>query len=85
MVIDCLSRVSSSRPHRKYKNLLLNYLDEHGMRKICYGADGHSICYDDTAILNYRKVEAWDLLIDEVAAFAKVIDGIHLDNGQAWP
>ena len=38
-------------------------------------------------MLNYRKLEAWDLLVDEVLGFAtrSGIDGIHLDNGQAWP
>lgn len=38
-------------------------------------------------MLNYRKVEAWDLLVDEVINFATRtgVSGIHLDNGQAWP
>jgi len=38
-------------------------------------------------MLNYRKIEAWDLLIDEVVSYCENygIDGIHLDNGQAWP
>lgn len=49
----------------------MNYLDEEGRRNICYGTDGQAINYEDTAMLNYRKVEAWDLLIDEVIGFAK--------------
>ena len=40
VVVDSLARISSSRFHRKYKNLLLNYLDEDGRRHICYGTDG---------------------------------------------
>jgi len=38
-------------------------------------------------MLNYRKLESWDMLIDEVMTFTGKhgIDGIHLDNGQAWP
>ena len=38
-------------------------------------------------MLNYRKIETWNLLINEVVNFTKnyKIDGIHLDNGQAWP
>ena len=38
-------------------------------------------------MLNYRKLEAWELLIDEVVSVAGKfgIDGVHLDNGQAWP
>ncbi len=87
IIVDCLARVSSSRNHKKYRDLLLNYLDEEGRRKICYGTDGQSLNYEDTAMLNYRKKEAWDLLIQEIEEFAikHDIDGIHLDNGQAWP
>ena len=42
---------------------------------------------EDTAMLNYRKKAAWDLLIEEVLSFTEAtgVDGIHLDNGQAWP
>ena len=38
-------------------------------------------------MLNYRKKEAWDVLIQELVEFADEfgIDGVHLDNGQAWP
>ena len=38
-------------------------------------------------MLNYRKKEAWDMLIDEIISYVKKFDfdGIHLDNGQAWP
>jgi hypothetical protein len=38
-------------------------------------------------MLNYRKLDAWELLVDEIMSFAtnSGIDGIHLDNGQAWP
>lgn len=34
-------------------------------------------------MLNYRKIEAWDMLIDEIVAYSEKVnfDGIHLDNG----
>lgn len=87
IIVDCLARISSSRHHRKYKDLLLNYLDEDGRVHICYGTDGQAQKFEDTAMLNYRKIEAWDTLIDEVIEFTNKfgVDGIHLDNGQAWP
>lgn len=66
VIVDCLARISSSRHHRKYKELLLHYLDEDGKRNICYGTDGSSVNYEDSAMLNYRKIETWNLLIDEV-------------------
>ena len=40
VIVDCLARISSSRHHRKFKDLLLHYLDEDGRRRICYGTDG---------------------------------------------
>ena len=42
IIVDCLARISSSRPHRKYKDMLLYYLNEEGRREICYGTDGQS-------------------------------------------
>lgn len=42
IIVDSLARISSSRHHRKYKDLLLNYLDEDGRRHICYGTDGQA-------------------------------------------
>ena len=43
--------------------------------------------HEDTVLLNYRKVEAWDLLVDDILDLARKyeIDGVHLDNCQAWP
>jgi len=34
-------------------------------------------------MLNYRKIEAWEYLVNEVITLAieAGIDGIHLDNG----
>jgi hypothetical protein len=83
IIVDCLARISSSRNHRKYRDLLLYYLDEEGIRKICYGTDGQAVSYEDTAMLNYRKIESWNLLIEEVLEFTQRhgINGIHLDNG----
>ena len=40
VIVDCLARISSSRHHRKFRDLLLHYLDEDGRRHICYGTDG---------------------------------------------
>jgi glycosidase len=40
IIVDCLARISSSRHHRKFRDLLLHYLDEDGRRHICYGTDG---------------------------------------------
>lgn len=85
--VDSLTRISSSRAHKKYKNILVNYLDESGKKMTCYGTDGHSVNYEDSAVLNYRKIETWDLMVNDVISLASKhkIDGIHLDNCQNWP
>ena len=87
IIIDSLSRISSSRAHRKYRDILLRNLDSQGKMQICYGSDGKSVRYEDSAILNYRKKESWDLLISEIKILIDKynIDGVHLDNCQAWP
>ena len=64
IVVDCLARVSSSRMHKKYRDLINYGLDENGKKKIIYGTDGRALNYEDTAILNYRRKEAWDRLIN---------------------
>ncbi len=87
VVVDCMARVSSSRSHRKYRTLMTHSLDTNGKLNIQYGGDGQGVNYEDTAVLNYRKLENWELLISEVLDFSKKYntDGVHLDNGQAWP
>ena len=87
IIIDSLCRISSSRSNRKYRNVLLRYLDNHSKLQLCYGSDGESVQYDDSTVLNYRKIEAWEMLISEVKSIVDKfgIDGIHLDNCQIWP
>lgn len=87
VITDGLTKVSSSRPDKKYKKTLLYTLDEEGKSIVCFGTDGRSIHYEDTALLNYRKLKVWNLIIDEIIEFSERyrLDGIHLENGQAWP
>ncbi len=87
IIIDSLCRISSSRSNRKYRNILLRYLDSHSKLQLCYGSDGKSVQYEDSTVLNYRKIEAWEMLINEVKGIAEKfgIDGIYLDNCQIWP
>ena len=87
VILDSLARISSSRANRKYRDVLLHYLDNKGKVQVCYGTDGASIQYEDSAVLNYRKIECWNLLINEIKDLIEKygIDGVHLDNCQAWP
>mmetsp|Transcript_10675 Transcript_10675/g.20783 ORF Transcript_10675/g.20783 Transcript_10675/m.20783 type:complete len:639 (-) Transcript_10675:55-1971(-) len=87
ILVDCLTRISSTNYHRRYKNEQLLHRNEQGHCVILYGSDGKSINYEDTAMLNYRKAEVWELLIDDILSFVKKykVDGIHIDNAHAWP
>ena len=87
VIIDSLCRISSSRANRKYRNVLLRYLDTQSKLQLCYGSDGKSVQYEDSTVLNYRKVEAWEMLINEIKTIVNKfgIDGLHLDNCQIWP
>ena len=85
--IDMLSRISSSRYHRKYKDLVLHYVNEKGKKQFFYGSEGNSVSFDDTMILNYRDIRAWELLISDTLKLCEKykIDGVHIDNCQSWP
>lgn len=69
IIVDSLARISSSRHNRKYNKHLLHYLDEDGRRNICYGTDGQQQKFEDTAMLNYRMIDSWELLIDEIVSY----------------
>lgn len=87
ILIDCLTRISSARPHKRYLEHMIYTLDENGKKTVCFGTDGRALNFEDTALLNYRKKEVWDLFLKEIVHFVDKfgIDGVHLDNGQAWP
>lgn len=87
VIVDCSSRVSSSRMGKKYDQLRLRNVDEQGRLVYHYGCNGRSISYEDTTPLNYRKKEAWDLLINEALAVVEQfgVDGLYLDNAFEWP
>jgi starch synthase len=87
LLVDCIARVSSSRPHRKYLKIFLHTLDSEGRTTLCYGTDGRSVNYEDTAILNYRKLKAWEMLLEDTITLVEKykLNGIHLDNAQTWP
>ena len=40
IIVESIARVSSSRHHLKFRDLLLHCLDNDGRRNICYGTDG---------------------------------------------
>jgi len=87
IIVDCVARISSKHYHRRYKNKLLYTRNQDDLPVVCYGTDGRSIKYEDSAMLNYRLSEVWKILVQDVIEFVKQyqVGGIHIDNAQAWP
>lgn len=82
-----MTRISSARANRRYRKFFINKLDKEGKLIPHYGADGRSLSFDDTAILNYRKQSTWNLFLEEIQYLKDNygIDGVHLDNSQQQP
>ncbi|CAG9314556.1 unnamed protein product [Blepharisma stoltei] len=87
ILVDCVARISSKNYHRRYKNKSLYTRNSEGLPVVCHGSEGRALKFEDSMMLNYRKSEVWNLLISDILTFAKnyKIDGIHMDNAQAWP
>lgn len=58
IILDFVTRISSSRHHKKYTPYLLYYLDSQGKKVPFYGSDGRGWSYEDTQLLNFRYVES---------------------------
>lgn len=66
ILVDCLTRISSSRANKKYRDLIIHALDSQGKKTPVFGSDGRAIFFEDTTLLNYRKKKVWDLMLEEV-------------------
>lgn len=86
-IIDALDRVSRTRMHRKYRHLTVETFSNKGIPLCHPGTDGRENQWEDTAMLNYRKVETWNLMVAEVKHMANKhgIRGVRLDNAQSLP
>ena len=87
IIVDMQSSVSSSHYHKKYNNLNLKYIDKFGKLQCLFGTEGDTVKYEDNMILNYRDINAWNLLIKDISELCEKYDisGIHLNNAQTWP
>ena len=83
LIVDFFDRIGSIHLAKKYRKLLVNYIDSQRNFVHFHGANGKSnLSFGNTSILNYRKKEAWDLLTQEAIEFVRKygVDGLHLDN-----
>lgn len=72
VVVQVDASVSASRPHRKYRHLYAKTLDINGQAVVHAGTDGLENQWEDQQLLNYRKVETWDLLVSEAKTLVQV-------------
>lgn len=86
-IVDAIDRVSRSRMHRKYRHLTVETMSTKGVPLRHPGTDGRENQWEDTALLNYRRVETWNLMISEVKSLADKygVRGVRLDNAQSLP
>jgi glycogen synthase len=87
LLVQCDAAVSASRPHRKYKHLYARTLDVRGQAAVHAGTDSLENQWEDTQLLNYRKVESWDLLVSEMKTLVQNfgINGLYLNDCQSFP
>lgn len=88
IIVDLFDRIGSLHMAKRYRSLLLNHISSKNIFTHFHGANGKSnFSFSNTSILNYRKKEAWDLLLQEAVTFVEKynVDGLHLDNCNLWP
>ena len=48
VIVDCVTRVSSSRHSKRYRDKLVYQMDDTNKLQFCYGTDGKSVQYEDS-------------------------------------
>lgn len=66
ITVQVSASVSATRSHRRYKDLFVHIVNDAGVKVPHPGTDGRANQWEDQALLNYRKVQCWNLLLDEV-------------------
>ncbi len=61
--------VSATRAHRRYKDLYVHIINGTGMKVAHPGTDGKANQWEDQSLLNYRKLDTWNLLVEEVCLY----------------
>lgn len=85
-IIDTYERVSRTA-HRKYRSFVVHSLNDRGVTAPHPGTDCRENQWNESVLLNYRRVEIWDLMINEVKTLAREygVRGIRLSNAQSYP
>lgn len=87
VLVQLDAAVSASRLHRRYRPLVLHTLNAAGEIVAHRGTDGRENQWEDQVALNYRKLEAWEVMVRDAAALAlrHGVRGLYLTDAQSWP
>lgn len=87
IVLSVTGSVAAARYHREYRDLTCYTLDTSGHRVNHPGSDGNENQWEDQVLLNYRKVETWDILGHEMEILATEYGarGVYLPDAQSFP
>jgi hypothetical protein len=66
IIVQMSPSVSATRAHRRYNGLFTHIINDAGVRVPHPGSDGRFNQWEDQALLNYRKLAVWNLLLEEV-------------------
>ena len=79
--------VAAARAHRCYREMLAMTLDEGGCPVRHPGTDGVLNQWEDTSLLNYRLLPAWEVLVEEAKALASQlgVNGVYIMDASSLP
>eukprot|EP00736_Rhodelphis_marinus_P004238 Rmarinus@m.30150 len=87
VLVDLFSSVSASRAHRRYRHSVVHCLDKNGALLRHASTDGVGTTWDEGILLNYRRLETWDMLFADLEVLIDKygIDGVRVENAQSLP
>lgn len=86
VIVDATSKVALRRAHRKYTGLAAMTVNAEDLLVPHFATNGHDLEWKDSIVLNNRKKECWDLLVDDMAHWAKHhVNGCFMEGAHTWP
>jgi hypothetical protein len=73
IIVQMSPSVSATRAHRRYNGMFTHIINDAGVRVPHPGSDGRFNQWEDQALLNYRKLAVWNLLLEEVRCICNCV------------
>ncbi|KAK8803691.1 hypothetical protein WA158_001385 [Blastocystis sp. Blastoise] len=88
IMLQMEASVHSTQSHRRYRrDWSVHYRTIEGSVCCHEGTDGKENQWSDQKLLNYRLVDVWNILLDDILTLSNDhnIRGLFLRDGQSWP